>query len=56
MKNRQISGYQYAGSGVGHHHAYLLPSVAAILAGLDLPLRQQNLWVNSPGSGSFPNV
>ena len=56
MSATDISGYRYAGTGPGHHHAYLLPSVVRLLEGLGLPDGQRRLFELGCGNGSLANA
>jgi 2-polyprenyl-6-hydroxyphenyl methylase/3-demethylubiquinone-9 3-methyltransferase len=52
----EISGYRYVNAGLGHSHAYLLPTLYRLLDGLDLPDGQRRLFELGCGNGSVANV
>lgn len=56
MKEAAIDGYSYANARPGHHHAYLLPTVIAALAGLNLPAEERRLFELGCGNGSMGNA
>ena len=55
MPAADISGYRYGGAQLGHHHAYLLPSVLRVLDSLGLPDGKRRLFELGCGNGSIAN-
>lgn len=51
----EISGYHYANGHLNHAHGYLLPSVVAVLEGLNLPKDQRRIFELGCGNGAVAN-
>jgi 2-polyprenyl-3-methyl-5-hydroxy-6-metoxy-1,4-benzoquinol methylase len=49
-------GYRYLGSGAGHHHAYLLPTVQRMLHTVQVPENGRRLFELGCGNGSMARV
>ena len=52
MTDTRTAAYQYHGAELGHHHAWLLPSIFRILDGLNLPAGERRLFDLGCGNGS----